>query len=294
MFYQISDKMRDSLLTFALGMAPEVRKRETAAVKRQREAKLRKRKLLREQKLIAAQIEYANALTYIDMYWSEAGWKNAKECRENFNALGSKTAKLKAVKEQHRIRTVGFGWKDLHHAWSKSGVDYSPEHLLDWLIEKIIPEQAKRGIPKTPPANLPSRGHRQQLGTVTADVVALDKRHTKQEKEFRKGGKRLREQMEADGDADREAKMQPPRPKIDATLIGAKIKQYHEYKERDGTVVGMWCRGEVVGVLASSRVHVKWDKHCLRPGDLPVTKEKFLRTMWNKVQQDGWRMNVDK
>ena len=50
MYYQISDEMRDSLVTFALGIAPEVRKKETEAVKRQREAKLRKRKLLRERR----------------------------------------------------------------------------------------------------------------------------------------------------------------------------------------------------------------------------------------------------
>ena len=42
-FYQLSDKMRDSLITFALGEAPEMRKTTSAAVNRQRTHKLLKR-----------------------------------------------------------------------------------------------------------------------------------------------------------------------------------------------------------------------------------------------------------
>ena len=55
----------------------------------------------------------------------------------------------------------------------------------------------------------------------------------------------------------------------------------------------MWCLGVVVGVLNNNQVHVKWDKTYLREGDAEITKEKFLKTKWNKHVQDGWRMNVD-
>jgi hypothetical protein len=88
------------------------------------------------------------------------------------------------------IRTVGFGWKNLHHPWSKSGTDYSPEFLRDYIIKTILPEQDKHRISEQPPVHLPFRGKRQQLGTRTADVDMLDKRHAGQEKEFRRGGKR--------------------------------------------------------------------------------------------------------
>ena len=150
--------------------------------------------MLRKMKLVAAQREYATALTYLDMFHSPACWSEVVQCRTEFAALGSKTARLSAVKEQLRMRTIGLGWMDLHHAWSKAGVAYSPEFLRDYLITKVLPEEApgKRNIPKLPPVDLPSRGKHKQLGTQTADVAQLDKSRADQKKVFRAGGKRLR------------------------------------------------------------------------------------------------------
>ena len=50
---------------------------------------------------------------------------------------------MEAVKEQIQIQVIGFRWKDLDHAWSNSGVEYSPEDLFKHLIQKIIPEKIK-------------------------------------------------------------------------------------------------------------------------------------------------------
>ena len=64
--------------------------------------------------------------------------------QKNFSKLNSGAAKLAAIKDQIRIRVIGFGWKDLHHPWSKNGVDYTPEELLHHLIDSIIPQQKHR------------------------------------------------------------------------------------------------------------------------------------------------------
>ena len=74
-FYQLLPDMHDSLLQFALGIAPEIRKTEKAALDRQCEAKHKRIKLLRETKIISAQRECANTLTYIDMFGSSVCWK---------------------------------------------------------------------------------------------------------------------------------------------------------------------------------------------------------------------------
>ena len=87
------------------------------------------------------------------------------KARRNFSKLTSETAKKEAVKEQIRVRVVGFGWKDLLCAWSKDGKAYSADTLLKHLIERVIPEQKRRRIPKVPPVELPSRVERGQLGT---------------------------------------------------------------------------------------------------------------------------------
>ena len=92
-------------------------------------------------------------------------------CKKRFASLVSKTAKLAVAKEQLRIRTIGLGWTDLHHPWSKNDEDYSPEYLQDYLRKTVIPEQDKRKIPKVPPVDLSSWGKCQRLGTQTVDVM---------------------------------------------------------------------------------------------------------------------------
>ena len=79
----------------------------------------------------------------------------------------------------------------------------------------------------------------------------------------------------------------------DENFIGAKIEQLWEYTEKDGTVVPQWCQGTVVAVKKNSRVHIKWDKLCLREGDPEITQEKFMETKWNKQVNEAWRMNLE-
>jgi hypothetical protein len=118
-----------------------------------------------------------NALTYIDMFNSSACWKTKSIAQTEFGKLQRKTAKLDAVKEQIRIRVLGFGCKNLHHPWSEDGTDYSPEELLTHLVDTIIPEQSSCGIPDMTTMDLPSRKETKQLGTRTVDLEELDSRY---------------------------------------------------------------------------------------------------------------------
>ena len=87
---------------------------------------------------------------------------------------------MDTMKEQICICIVGFGWKDLHHPWSKNGKEYSPDELYEHSMKKIIPEQPKHGIPDRPTMELPSRkdttrwAHRQQ--TLKIWKVAMKQR----------------------------------------------------------------------------------------------------------------------
>ena len=106
---------------------------------------------------MAAQREYATALSYLDVAHSHAFWKTKKDARKEFTRLGSKTAKLEVMKFQIRIHVIGFGQKDLHHPWSEGGADFLPEQLMTHLCDAIIPEQQKCGIPNQPKLELPSQ-----------------------------------------------------------------------------------------------------------------------------------------
>mmetsp|Transcript_26186 Transcript_26186/g.44648 ORF Transcript_26186/g.44648 Transcript_26186/m.44648 type:complete len:365 (-) Transcript_26186:8-1102(-) len=295
-WHSLPKEMRESLLLFALSVAPAVRQAEKKALDKQRLVKKEKQDMLRKRKLIAVQTEYANALTYIDMFHSPAGWKTRKEARTKFNALGSKTAKLDAVKEQIRIRVIGFGWKDLHHPWSKDGYEYTSEELLEYLLTKLIPEQAKskRGIPAKPTMTLPSRKQTMQLGTKTLDVVDLDAAYKEDKEQAIEEAIGLRDRLENDGKSDRYEKCQPPKPKkIDSSLEGAKIEQLWILTEPDGTKVRQWYQGKVVAVKKRSKVRIKWNSECLRDGDLEITEERFLISKFNKHVEEGWRFNVE-
>jgi hypothetical protein len=106
--------------------------------------------------MLAVQLEYANALTYIDMFHSGARWKSKVDAKKSFSKLNSHTAKLEAVKDQIGIRVIGFGRKDVHHPWSKNGVDCTAKELLNHLINNIISQQKHGGVPEAPPMSLPS------------------------------------------------------------------------------------------------------------------------------------------
>ena len=51
-----------------MSLVPTVKQGEIYAIERQRDAKWMKKEVLRKNKLLAEQKEYASALTYIEMY----------------------------------------------------------------------------------------------------------------------------------------------------------------------------------------------------------------------------------
>ena len=111
------------------------------------------------------------------------------------------------MKDKIRIRALGFGWEDLHFAWSKDGVDRSPDNLLSYLTDTIIPQQSQRVIPTKPKIILPSRGeNRATLGTMSRDIVNLDKKHKDKEADFVLAASAKRDQTERDGITDRHQK----------------------------------------------------------------------------------------
>ncbi len=61
-----------------MAVALAVCKSEQTALDKQRAAKKLKQGLLCQKKMVAVQKEYANALTYIDMFHSAACWQNKR------------------------------------------------------------------------------------------------------------------------------------------------------------------------------------------------------------------------
>ena len=206
--------------------------------------------------------------------------------------LTSETAKRGDLKEQIRIRVIGFGWKDLDHPCSRNGVTYPAYNFLNLLCGESIPEQRNKNVPNVPLVVLPSRGDRQQLGKRSRGLDALDARDRENEDEFVNKYEDLRDELEDMGNTDRYEKLQPTPPEVDEYLIYYNIEQLWGYKEDDGNKVNQWFRGTVVAIKFGGKVHIKLDDTFLRPGDTRITEEKLLKSKWNKHVRGGLRINL--
>ena len=141
-------------------------------------------------------------------------------------------------------------------------------------------------------SNIFSKIDTDEDGNEGPDVDLLDKRRQNEKQTIIKGGEKLRDEFEDNGQVDRYEKMQPPRLEVDETLIGARIEQLWEYSETDSTTVKPWCKGVVVAVKKNSRVHIQWGASCVWDGGPKITQEKLLKTKWNKHVEEAWRMNI--
>ena len=77
-------------------------------------------------------------MTYIEIYHSQDFWRSEEDVARQLVNLTSNTTRVSAVKEQIRIRKIGFGWNYLHIAWSKNGRDLTVEELIDQFICIVI------------------------------------------------------------------------------------------------------------------------------------------------------------
>ena len=134
---------------------------------------------------------------------------------------------------------IGFGWKDLHHPWSKNGKVYTADKLFKYLVDILVPEQAVRGIPEVPTMDLPSRKVTPRLGQRTVDVEMLNERYKEERQRAIDEAVAMRAQLENEGVIDKHEKLQPARPDVDEKLIGVELEILYSYDEPDGSTKKM-------------------------------------------------------
>ena len=109
-----------------------------------------------QKKIDASREEYIVVVYFYEMYYSDRCWKNKRVARAQFGVLSSEAARLRAVKEQHLICTLGLGWMQAHHPWSKNGKVYSDTHLLINLCSVVISLAKELIVPDDAPVKLPT------------------------------------------------------------------------------------------------------------------------------------------
>ena len=295
--------MLQSALAFAMGKAKEVKKKDQASLKRQEEVKAKKIELLKKKKMEAASVACIDQLYYFEMYHSPRCWKTAEAVDDGLEYLASNTAKLEEIKEQIRIRVLGLGWQDLHHPWSKNGVQYSAEQLASHLKDKIIPEESRRSIPVESPVTLPERKPLPVLGTLSADVVKINESSQEMSKDLRDKAVEQRNKLEQQGNGDRTGERQPIIPPVmDSSMVNRRIEYCHQYAVEDGSesesgTMLVWCPATIEAVFAPTKTYtaanIRWDKDILDKDEDPLSRQKFNPKLWNKTKHGGWRFTEE-
>ena len=190
-----------ALVKVAMEDAPKTTETNNVLLNRQREAKRLKVEIAKEKILQKATENYIEAVYYNRMYRSDACWKTVREVSNGVKKLNTKKDKYEALKENIKIRVIGFGWDQFHQAWSKDGNPYSIEFLAEKLKD-IIRKSKKLEIPEKPPIDIQNRKSLPSLGERTADVKALDLNYIKDTKKFKKDAQRLRREREDSGYGD--------------------------------------------------------------------------------------------
>ncbi len=81
-------------------------------------------------------------------------------------------------------------------------------------------------------------------------------------------------------------------PLVNEELLEKILEVLFSYAEPDGTEQLVWCKEEVIGVQKNNNVHIQWDKEYLHEGDAPATRERLLKTRYNKNTPGAWRMYI--
>ncbi len=179
------------------------------------------------------------------------------------------------------MRSLGLGWNEAYHAWSKDGIPYTSNQLFRFFKQYVIPLVETWDVPGEPPLSLPSPPEMQSLGTKSEIALSMESKNESKLAEFKVKAYAKRDKREAVGIGDRWSEMQRSvMPDIDSTLVGFRSEKLFEYSEIDGTTYLDWCHKEVILVNGDKIKYatIRWDKDCLRPRDCSTTREKLLQT----------------
>ena len=297
-FHALPEKLQDSLLAIAKKSGKKCRKKFTASLRRQREARAEKAANAIAMKLQSTEKDLINISYLYQKFFSPRCWKTVSQALDEFEKLTSKKDKLECVKEQILIRYLGLGWEEAHHPWSKNKHHYTASELLKHLCEIVIPLEDINEVPKQPPIKLPTRPDNYTLGTKSADLIQLDNGALAREERIRLNAMLERDRREMHGFGDQLMEMQQTSWAIDKIRAGSfQIDMCFAYGDEDGEVL-QWCQGTVLKILREEKtsvtVEIKWDKECLREGDREVSRDKLMRSKWNsnEHEQGTWRENL--
>jgi hypothetical protein len=196
---------------------------------------------------------------YHRMWNSDVCWKDdPKNVTKELKKIKSESGKMHGVRENLKIRYIGFGWYWCRHAWSKDGRKYTVYELvkqLQWVIKKEKHEDILTELP----IKMPQRMSFPALGTLTSQVASLDEKYKANESELKAKAIKMGLERESKGEGSMHSQLQPfSRPDIE-DLIGKRIDVLCSVELDDNAqALKCWCQGKVLSVIADNKVEVEW------------------------------------
>jgi hypothetical protein len=288
-FTNLCEEHQRSIIQAAVENAQATRRRFDDALERYAVVRREKEELAMQKKIDASREEYIVGIYFYEMYHSERCWKTKRVARAQFGLLGSEAARLRAVKEQHLICTLGLGWMQAHHPWSKNGKVYSATHLLANLCLVVIPLAKELTVPDDAPVKLPTAPDVCTLGTLSAIGEEMETKRLETISDFKQEGREERDRRENEGLGDRWGEKQSVAiPEINHKFIGFKIEMLFNYTHDEGL---SWCHGEVIAIKDAKKktVLVKWAEEHVGEGEKSGTVQTLSDSKWNKSREGAWR-----
>ena len=247
-FHMLPFELQQSMFTVSIKYVPKPRVDMEKVLFGQQGKKQRWEDFAREKKIIASKDDYIIALYYHENFASAACWKTVNQVDQEIERLHSVSSKLNAMKEQIRIRFLGFLWCCLYTTWSYKGTVKSPESLAGHL-KNIIKEETSRPIPNKPLTNLTSQKHVPTFCTFYKHVIAMDCSRSKKYHGFKYYVSEILYDRESDGFGDRYMEIQTVSiPAVDHSLVSKNIEILFELIDPYGTCCLEWCKGNVISV----------------------------------------------
>lgn len=274
------------------------RQRNNDELEAQRKVAREKEELLIKLNLHNATEKHIDAIYYFKMAHSPACLKKltAVELKDYIDKLPSKSRRLEVLKENIRMRKLGYGWTHIDDSWSKGGKPHSVKTLTDRLLHIITMEgtgSKEWKIPSNPPVLTPSRIRTVALGTRTKNVESLDAKYLGDEDKVRRTALRLLRQRERRGDGSLAAECQEPVAPELLSIVGKRI-EYLDGVDVGGQTELLWWTGEVLHVEDEEKglVMISWDPledvSGWEEGGCSI--QKLVGKKWNKNRQGAWRM----
>lgn len=248
-FHTLDSRLREALIAFCWKNARKMKRICKEALEAQQASTREKEELKMPNKLQLAEDNYVNAMYYHAQYFSPCCWETIPVARCEYSTLLSKTAKLRAVKEQIHIRYWGLGWKEAHHPWSQKNHTFSADELFTHLLSVVIPLRLTKDVPTKPPIDLPEPPKLPVIGT-KAVIELKTSAYSGQSDKIKERAEQRNRECEETGEMDMISEMQSTsEPNIDDSLQGFKIEMYFGYQDEFGNDLFNWYHGVVKEVV---------------------------------------------